>query len=203
MTVERFPVGPESPESVAALTGLPAVLEVPGSNGEYSLRLTSFQDEPSLSERVQEDIAHLGKYLFWVHNYNEVTAKNEIANMVTRMEQGEMVAYRIVDASGDILGSVAVFGIKKDSENQERKVASIGWWRFSDVAISGCVRNSTSCLIGLVFSEFDVHKLEADIIPGNVHSERLAERLGMTNTQVKRPFGDPPIKHQVWELVRK
>lgn len=75
--------------------------------------------------------------------------------------------------TSSILGSVS-FSYLNDSIRH----CSIGYKLAEQYQGNGYATEAASFLIPLIMSEFDIHRIEADIMPSNVSSLRLIDRLG-------------------------
>jgi ribosomal-protein-alanine N-acetyltransferase len=82
---------------------------------------------------------------------------------------------------------------------------ALGWMIVPSCWQRGYARQAVGALIGHCFDHLDTHRIEAEIDPANVASQRLAERLGFEREALLRDrmwVGDTPASCYMYALLR-
>lgn len=79
-----------------------------------------------------------------------------------------------LNSSGEIAGSVNINNIVRGSLQS----GSLGYAAYADTAGRGYMTEGLGLVVRHAFGELGLHRLEADIQPGNDRSARLVARLG-------------------------
>jgi [ribosomal protein S5]-alanine N-acetyltransferase len=102
--------------------------------------------------------------------------------------------------SGSIVGFVSLVGIEREPYQRGR----LGYGVFERYARMGYISDGLKQVIDFAFGDLKLHRLEADIQPGNDISKRLVERIGFICEGVSRDFiriNDGWMDHERWALT--
>ncbi|HEX7079994.1 MAG TPA: GNAT family protein [Gammaproteobacteria bacterium] len=92
-----------------------------------------------------------------------------------RQRRPSQESFFVIDAeSGRLAGVVNVNDIVRDSIQS----ASLGYYAFVPFAGNGLMREALRVVVGWCFRDLGLHRLEANIQPGNIRSVALVEGLG-------------------------
>ena len=112
-------------------------------------------------------------------------------------------SFFVVDAaSGELAGVVNINGIVRHAELSGR----LGYYAFSPHAGRGLMREALALVIARAFAELGLHRLEANIQPGNRRSIALVEGLGFRREGTARGFlkiGNRWRDHERWALLKE
>jgi ribosomal-protein-alanine N-acetyltransferase len=106
-----------------------------------------------------------------------------------------------LEAGGDLVGMVGVNGIVRGP--YQRGV--LGYAVFQPYAGRGYMTAGVALAVHYAFDQLGLHRLEADIQPGNTASLRLVRRLGFRREGLSPGFiriGDVWRDHERWSLTR-
>ncbi len=107
---------------------------------------------------------------FYTYNYQYrfLTAEYNLYN------EGKTMRYWLfLKHTSTIIGSVSFSHI-----NDSKRHCSIGYKLAEEYQGLGYAMEAASFILPLVVEEFDIKRIEADIMPNNYASQKLAERLG-------------------------
>lgn len=130
------------------------------------------------------------------------TTPEEFRTYLQEFREGNKHAY-VVERREDcrLLGFVNINHI--EPEPYERAV--IGYAVFEEFQRRGYMREALDELKGRVFDEFGLHRIEADIQPGNERSIRLVHGAGYHQDGFSPAFikfRDQWLDHQRWAIVK-
>jgi ribosomal-protein-alanine N-acetyltransferase len=112
-------------------------------------------------------------------------------------------SFFVVDApSGEIAGVININDIVRHSELSGR----LGYYAFLPHAGCGLMREGLTLVIARAFRELGLHRLEANIQPGNRRSIALVEGLGFRREGKVRGFlkiGNRWRDHERWALLKE
>lgn len=112
-------------------------------------------------------------------------------------------SFFVVDAeSGELTGVVNINEIVRHSELSGR----LGYYAFTPHAGRGLMREALELVVARAFGELGLHRLEANIQPGNRRSIALVEALGFRREGTARGFlkiGNRWRDHERWALVKE
>jgi ribosomal-protein-alanine N-acetyltransferase len=119
----------------------------------------------------------------------------------TRRDNQE--SFFVVDAqSGELAGVININDIVRHAELSGR----LGYYAFVPHAGNGLMREGLALVIACAFRELGLHRLEANIQPGNGRSIALVEGLGFRREGKARGFlkiGNRWRDHERWALLRE
>ena len=112
-------------------------------------------------------------------------------------------SFFVVDsASGELAGVVNVNDIVRHAELSGR----LGYYAFTPHAGRGFMREALALVVTRAFRELGLHRLEANIQPGNRRSIALVEALGFRREGTARGFlriGNRWRDHERWALLKE
>lgn len=110
--------------------------------------------------------------------YTEEFQREELLREQAEMEAGRMLRLWIFKAGEDrIIGSVNFGGIVRGAFLS----CFLGYRLDKDETEKGYITEAIRAGIGLMFGEYGLHRIEANIMPRNKRSLRVAEKLGFYN----------------------
>ena len=96
---------------------------------------------------------------------------------LTRGERHEIEQYLVCDRADDsIAGFVNLNGIQRGAVQR----ATAGWAALAPYAGRGHLGDGLSLVLEVAFTQLRLHRVEADIQPGNERSRALARRCGLS-----------------------
>jgi len=120
-----------------------------------------------------------------------------------RARRSNQESFFVVDAeSGDLAGVVNINDIVRHSELSGR----LGYYAFVPHAGKGLLREGLNLVIERAFREFGLHRLEANVQPGNRRSIALVEGLDFRREGKARGFlkiGNRWRDHDRWALLKE
>ncbi len=120
-----------------------------------------------------------------------------------RARRSNQESFFVVDAaSGDLAGVVNINDIVRHSELSGR----LGYYAFVPHASKGLLREGLSLVIEHAFRELGLHRLEANVQPGNRRSIALVEGLDFRREGKARGFlkiGNRWRDHERWALLKE
>jgi [ribosomal protein S5]-alanine N-acetyltransferase len=109
-------------------------------------------------------------------SYSKAGAREWIARQRYKRAAGTVLALAIQTPGGDrALGNVNLAGFGDD-----RRAAAIGYWLVPEARGQGLVTAAVSLLADWGFESLGLERIEFAILPENLASRRVAERLGAT-----------------------
>jgi len=120
-----------------------------------------------------------------------------------RARRSNQESFFVVDVeSGDLAGVVNINDIVRHSELSGR----LGYYAFVPHAGKGLLREGLNLVIERAFREFGLHRLEANVQPGNRRSIALVEGLDFRREGKARGFlkiGNRWRDHERWALLKE
>jgi ribosomal-protein-alanine N-acetyltransferase len=120
-----------------------------------------------------------------------------------RARRDSQESFFVVDAeSGGLAGAVDIKDIVRDAEVSGR----LGYYALAPHAGKGFMREGLSLVIDRAFGGLGLHRLEANIQPGNRRSIALVEGLGFTREGEARGYlkiGSRWRDHERWVLLKE
>jgi ribosomal-protein-alanine N-acetyltransferase len=108
---------------------------------------------------------------YWISYDVQLAA---ITRAVAEHEAGRSVALAIVDDADDLIGRVNINSIIRGAFQS----ASLGYWVAAGHAGKGLTTAAVRDAIELAFTELELHRLQAEILPANVASEAILRKVG-------------------------
>jgi RimJ/RimL family protein N-acetyltransferase len=128
---------------------------------------------------------------------SDLTAEEFIARKERGWQNGTAGAFAICDRGGSLVGQVFV-------ELGERAIAGVGYWLLPAGRGRGHATRAVKLLSGWALAELAVARLEIWHEPGNIASQRVAERSGFIREGLRRSYwlrGDRRIDAVYYSLL--
>jgi [ribosomal protein S5]-alanine N-acetyltransferase len=129
--------------------------------------------------------------------------RKEFATYLERFKPGYKYGFLVIDrASGEIAGVININDIIRGCLQS----ASLGYYAFVPYARQGLMFEGMQLVIKYAFQTLKLHRLEANIQPGNQASQALARKCGFVNEGCARRFVKVRGRwkdHQRWALLRE
>ena len=129
------------------------------------------------------------------------TGSEEFKRYLSRFDNEHAFFFVIQDASSDsIVGFVSLTGIEREPYQRAR----LGYGVFEQYARMGYLSAGLRQVVDYAFGTLELHRLEADIQPGNVPSKRLAAGAGFACEGTSHGFiriNDEWMDHERWALT--
>ncbi len=110
----------------------------------------------------------------WVHPPADVAAFRQ---WLTRGERAENSQFLVCTRAGDdIAGFVNLNGIQRGALQS----AAAGWGAFAPHVGQGHLSDGLALVLEVAFTQLRLHRVEANIQPGNARSRELARRCGLS-----------------------
>jgi ribosomal-protein-alanine N-acetyltransferase len=126
--------------------------------------------------------------------------EEEFAAYFSKIRDQRTIGYAILTPPDDIVGIVNLNNVVWGS----MKGAALGYYASAAYAGTGLFRKGLAAVIDHSFREEGLHRLEANIQPGNFRSLRLVERLGFSKEGFSRKllFIDGDWRdHERWAIL--
>jgi RimJ/RimL family protein N-acetyltransferase len=152
---------------------LPPALEL----GDGRLRLRPWQEDDTgdLHDAVRESMASVGRWQPWCHaDYGLDDAAAWIEHCWQGWRSGAHYSLAICEAgSGKLLG-----GIGLNQINQSHRSANMGYWVRQSQQRQGLAAEAGVLLARFGFERLGLIRIEIVAEPGNLPSQRVAEKIG-------------------------
>jgi ribosomal-protein-alanine N-acetyltransferase len=122
------------------------------------------------------------------------------AQHVARYHRGDQFGYLAWAHDGTLAGVVNVNDVVWGASRS----ATLGWYAFAGATGRGLMTEALGGVLAVAFDDLGLHRLEANIQPGNEPSRRLAQRCGFVLEGLSRDylFVDGRWRdHERWALV--
>lgn len=175
-------------------------MTLPLTHGDIFVRPLVADDTLPLYEAVRASIDSLSYWLPWCHpGYSPADAASWIARSLESWAQQKEFPFGVFSTRGDFLGCTGLSHV-----DRRHNLANIGYWvgtphRGKGVA---CIAAGLTALWG--FQELGFTRLEIVVLPHNLASMRVAEKLGATREVEARNrviFQGKPASAIVYSLV--
>jgi ribosomal-protein-serine acetyltransferase len=169
-------------------------------NQDLELKLLQSEDIQSLFDLVNKNRERLKKWFPWL---DSVVGPEDIKKYIE--ENIESFANKKcfdlgIFYKGKMAGSVSVNRI-----DQFHKITDLGYWLDENYTGKGIVTNSVKALCDYLFKELDINRIEIKIIPENIKSRGIPERLGFAYEGVLRQakyLNDKFFDYKIYSLLR-
>jgi ribosomal-protein-alanine N-acetyltransferase len=134
----------------------------------------------------------------WIKNPRD---SETFKRYLSRFEDGDSRCFVVCHSdSGSIVGFISLTGIEREPYHRGR----LGYGIFEPFARRGYILEGLKNVIQYAFAELGLHRLEADIQPGNTPSKQLVQKLGFTYECTSPGFikiNDSWTDHERWALT--
>jgi ribosomal-protein-serine acetyltransferase len=137
------------------------------------LRWLTLGDAPAVYAAVDACRAHLGRWLPWVENANDIGETIQFIEETERQRrQGLSVVYGIWSEE-EFCGTIGMHHIDEKNLNLQ-----IGYWLKEGAQGKGLAFQACATLLGVAFELMAMERVEIRVAVGNERSEAVARRLG-------------------------
>jgi ribosomal-protein-alanine N-acetyltransferase len=144
-----------------------------------TVREVSEQDEAAFTELAGKS---LGLHRPWIH---APTTSEDFRKYLARLDGVSSAGYLVCDgATGDIAGFINLNEIVRGPYQR----GLLGYGVFEPYAGQGYMKHGLLKVIELAFGTLELHRLEADIQPGNERSVGLVRKLGFQREGLSKEF---------------
>jgi RimJ/RimL family protein N-acetyltransferase len=162
-----------------ALDQLPEHIEI---GGGFALRLPKAADAPSLIRLCQDPEIPRWTTVPSPYGVDEAEAFLQRSSDWTT-GRDERRVYAIVDPSDVLVGTSGLVRCRPEDE-----CAEIGYWLGEASRGRGIARNAVTATLGAAL-QAGYQRVDAEVLVGNVASQRLLERVGFTHEGILRSIG--------------
>lgn len=150
-------------------------------NDSVLLRPLTGDDALALFQVLEQNRSHLDPWLRWSGRLQTIEdVQQYIGRFKSKLEQGD--GFHL----GLYIDNALVGGIVCHFINRESRKTEIGYWLTAGVVGKGLVTQSCLTVIGQLFSQEGMHRIEIQCATDNVRSRAVAERLGFTFEGIKQ-----------------
>jgi RimJ/RimL family protein N-acetyltransferase len=141
----------------------------------FGIRPYRLEDVDELYAAVWESREHLGKWLDWIsEDYSREDASRWVKDAMKSRERGEAYQHVIFDAADQSIAGCC--GLSR--LNGVDLVCNLGYWVRRARLGMGAATQATLLLADFAFRTLRFNRLEIVVADGNLHSRRVAERVG-------------------------
>jgi ribosomal-protein-alanine N-acetyltransferase len=156
------------------------------------LRRISMQDAEQMYAYASDD--EVAKYVTWETHRSIQDSKKFIQFILVQYAKHDIAPWGIeLKESGRLVGTVDFVWWKPEQQSAE-----IGYVLARDCWGQGLMTEAASALLKLGFGEMDLVRIQARCIEGNIGSQRVMEKIGMSYEGTLRK--GIKIKGQHWDL---
>lgn len=158
-------------------------------------------DIESLYEAVVESMATVGRWMSWCHaDYSMQDARTWHERCARAWDTEGDREFGIFDAgSGEVLGCVGINQI-----NRVNRFANMGYWVRASRERHGIASTAARLASGFAFAGLGLARIEIVVLPDNLASRRVAEKIGARFECIARnrlQFGDRARDAAMYSLV--
>ncbi len=148
----------------------------------FRLRPFALSDCPVHVEAALESHAEVHPWLGWCHaDYTLGESEAWVASQIERFRADLEYQFAIYDDEGVFLGGCGLNQISR-----EHGFANLGYWVRTSAAGRGVATAATVAVARFGFERVGLLRIEIVVAPGNVGSERVAEKAGAVREGVLR-----------------
>jgi ribosomal-protein-serine acetyltransferase len=164
------------------------------------LRFLELRHAPAFLEFVLANRDYLGIWLEWGHTIQTLEqAQAFIKRGITRYAE-DGLPWVGIWLENRMVGGILFFPV-----DTRAKSTMIGYWLGGDVAGRGLMSKAVRAMLGFVFDDLELNRLELQAHVDNHKSRVLAERLGFTFEGVLREvwmLKDTPVDHAAYAMLK-
>jgi ribosomal-protein-alanine N-acetyltransferase len=126
----------------------------------------------------------------------------DFRSAVRRLRSARHIGHFICNREGALVGVININEIVRGPAQS----AFLGYYAFEPHAGHGYMREALAQVIALAFGDYGLHRLEANIQPGNARSIQLVQRLGFKREGFSPRYlkiGGKWRDHERWALTRE
>lgn len=161
-------------KSLAESLPLPDRENPPGSmRTDVQIRPYQRDDEHALLEAVRESWQQVGPWMPWCHqNYSIEDARSWVQATIEGAKTGSLYDFAIF-SQGEFAGGCGINNI-----NDQDRVANLGYWIRTSCTGQGIASSAVKQLLGWVFANTDLNRIEIVVAVDNHRSQRVAVQVG-------------------------
>ncbi|MBI1177116.1 GNAT family N-acetyltransferase [bacterium] len=148
-------------------------MEQPIQVGDLVLRPVALSDTDALFQVVDANRAYLRRWLPWVDSSLSVEDTRKYREISARQHAAREALQVVILLAGEPIGMVGFH--RFDWANRS---TSIGYWLAEAHQGHGYMTSACRALIEIVFSTWELNRIEIRCAPGNTRSRAIPERLG-------------------------
>lgn len=166
---------------------------------DTELRLLNDGDAQVLFEVIQENRAHLDRWLRWS---GYVQTLEDTRAFIDRFVQKAAVDdgfHAGMFQDGTLVGGIVCHYINTASQKSE-----VGYWLTENAVGKGLATRSTEAVLNYLFNDVGLHRVEIQCGVENVRSRAVPIRLGFTEEGIKREsewITDRYLDHVVYSML--
>jgi ribosomal-protein-serine acetyltransferase len=164
------------------------------------LRFLEMRHAPVFLEFVAANRDHLGVWLEWGHTIQTLEqAQGFIKRGITRYAE-DALPWVGLWLEGRIVGGILFFPV-----DRQAKSTMIGYWLGADAAGRGLMSKAVRAMLGFVFDDLGLNRVELQAHVDNHKSRAVAERLGFIFEGVLREvwtLRGKPVDHAAYAMLK-
>ena len=150
-------------------------------NPDLELKILQLEDTEQLFELTEKNRTYLREWLSWLDENKTVEdTKRFIKGGLERFKRGTGGEFGIFN-KGKLAGCIGLPQLKKD-----HKKAAIGYWLSKDFQGHGITTEVVKVLVGYLFNDLGLNRVEINCATGNKKSCAIPEKLGFKNEGIIR-----------------
>lgn len=168
-------------------------------DAKTELRLLTGADTVEFWEAVQQNRAHLDRWLRWS---GQVQSLDDARAFIDRFVQKSAVDdgfHAGIFQDGTLVGGIVCHYINTASQKSE-----VGYWLTENAVGNGLATRSAEVVLNYLFNEIGLHRVEIQCGVENVRSRAVPIRLGFTEEGIKREsewITDRYLDHVVYSML--
>jgi ribosomal-protein-serine acetyltransferase len=164
------------------------------------LRFLELRHAPEFLDFVLNNRDHLGVWLEWGLTIQTLEqAQNFIKRGITRYAE-DGLPWVGLWLENRLVGGILFFPVDKNA-----KSTMIGYWLGGDVAGRGLMSRAVLAMLGFVFDDLQLNRIELQAHVDNLKSRALAERLGFSFEGILREvwrLHGKPVDHAAYAMLK-
>jgi len=141
-------------------------------------RLITPDDAPALAEQLRVNRAFLAPWepIRGEEYYSVEGQRKAVEAALDEHRQGRCLPHVILGEAGQVVGRITLSGIVRGAFQS----ASVGYWVAEAYNGRGLATAALRHIVRLAFDDLRLHRVQAEVQPHNVASQRVLERNGFT-----------------------
>ncbi|MFK8042553.1 GNAT family N-acetyltransferase [Congregibacter sp.] len=169
-------------------------------DAELQLRALELEHAPALFDCVEQNRAHLRRWLLWVD-----TTKSQ--SDIEAFLGSEVVKWRKGTAAGyAVFHNAQLCGVAGFNQlDRENALGEIGYWLAKSHTGQGIMKRTTNALCAHGFNQLGLKRIEIRCATGNAASRRVAEGVGAKFERIEEAaavLNGASVDHAVYALGR-
>ncbi len=150
-------------------------------NEDTHLRLLEVRDADQLFALIDESRSYLREWLPFVDRTRTVQDLQDFIRSGLQKYASNSGAELGIWYRGELAGVLGLHYI-----NWSHRLTSLGYWMGEGFQGNGIMTNSCRALIGILFTEYNLNRVEIQVAPQNLKSRAIPERLGFQSEGFRR-----------------